>query len=363
MKSLKITTLDRYIIRQFLGTYIFAIAMILVISIVFDVAEKIDDFLADDVSLHDIIFDYYLNFIPYFANLFSPIFVFISVIFFTSKMAGRSEIIAILASGISFRRLLYPYILTATIIFAVSVYLSNFIIPNANDKRLKFEAAYIRTPGYSDTYNVHLQMRPGYFVYIRSYDSDRQTAYSATVESIRNNRLQSKFWANFLVWDSVKQAWTANQWYSRALLPQHDSLQHGADLDTAIFLLPSDLRRSQKAVQTLDYHSLNSYIEQQKLQGVSDINNSLVEKYSRTAAPFATFILSVIGVAVSSRKRRGGTGIHITIGLIISFSYILLMRFAMMFSIGGGLSPLLATWIPNLIFTVVAYALYRLASR
>mgnify|MGYP002745077003 CR=1 FL=1 len=149
MKSLKITTLDRYIIRQFLGTYIFAIAMILVISIVFDVAEKIDDFLADDVSLHDIIFDYYLNFIPYFANLFSPIFVFISVIFFTSKMAGRSEIIAILASGISFRRLLYPYILTATIIFAVSVYLSNFIIPNANDKRLKFEAAYIRTPGYS----------------------------------------------------------------------------------------------------------------------------------------------------------------------------------------------------------------------
>ena len=363
MKSLKITTLDRYIIRQFLGTYIFAIAMILVISIVFDVAEKIDDFLAEDVSLHDIIFDYYLNFIPYFANLFSPIFVFISVIFFTSKMAGRSEIIAILASGISFRRLLYPYILTATIIFAISVYLSNFIIPNANDKRLKFEAAYIRTPSYSDTYNVHLQMRPGYFVYIRSYDSDRQTAYSATVESIRNNRLQSKFWANFLAWDSVKQAWTANQWYSRTLLPQHDSLQHGADLDTAIFLLPSDLRRSQKAVQTLDYHSLNSYIEQQKLQGVSDINNSLVEKHSRTATPFATFILSVIGVAVSSRKRRGGTGIHITIGLIISFSYILLMRFAMMFSIGGGLSPLLATWIPNLIFAVVAYALYRLASR
>lgn len=363
MKSLKINTLDRYIIRQFLGTYIFAIAMILVISVVFDVAEKIDDFMSEDVTLHEIIVDYYFNFIPYFANLFSPVFVFISVIFFTSKMAGRSEIIAILSSGVSFKRLLYPYMITATLIFTVSTFLSHFVIPNANDKRLQFEASYIRTPSYSDTYNVHLQMRPGYFVYIRSYDADRKTGYSVTVENISNNRLQSKLWTNYAAWDTTKATWTANQWYSRQYLDRHDSLQHGINLDTSIYLLPTDLRRSQKAVQTLDYKALNSYIAQQKLQGVSDINNSLVEKHSRTATPFATFILTVIGVSVSSRKRRGGMGIHITIGLIISFSYILFMRFAMMFSIGGGWPPLLATWIPNMIFAVVAYVLFRLASR
>lgn len=363
MKSLKINTLDRYIIRQFLGTYIFAIAMILVISVVFDVAEKIDDFITEDVSLHEIIVDYYFNFIPYFANLFSPLFVFISVIFFTSKMAGRSEIIAILASGVSFKRLLYPYIITATIIFAASAYLSNFVIPNANDKRLKFEAKYIRSPKYSDTYNVHLQMRPGYFVYIRSYDAERKTGYDVTVESISNNRLQEKLWTDLAVWDTTKQAWTANRWYTRGYRDGHDTIRYGTDLDTNIYLLPTDLRRSQKAVQTLDYHALNSLIEQQKLQGVSDINNSLVEKHSRISAPFATFILTIIGVSVSSRKRRDGTGIHITVGLVISFAYILFARFSMMFSIGGGLSPLLASWIPNIIFTFVAYALYRLASR
>lgn len=363
MKSLKINTLDRYIIRQFLGTYVFAIAMILIISVVFDVAEKIDDFISENVTLREIIVDYYLNFIPYFANLFSPVFVFISAIFFTSKMAGRSEIIAILSSGVSFRRLLYPYLITATLIFTASAYLSEFVIPNANSKRLKFEAEYIRSPDYSDTYNVHLQMRPGYFVYIRSYDSERKTAYNVSVESIKNNRLQSKLWTERANWDSAKQAWTTNQWYSRNYLEQRDSLLDGADLDTAIYLLPTDLRRSQKAVQTLDYHALNRYIEQQKLQGVSDINNSLVEKHSRLATPFATFILTVIGVSVSSRKRRGGMGIHITVGLIISFSYILFMRFAMIFAIGGGLSPLLATWIPNIIFAFVAYALFRIASR
>lgn len=363
MKSLKNATIDRYIIRQFLDTYLFAIAMILVISVVFDVAEKIDDFISEDVTLREIIVDYYLNFIPYFANLFSPVFVFISVIFFTSKMAGRSEIIAILASGVSFKRLLYPYLLTASLIFAVSAYLSSFVIPNANGKRLKFEAKYIRSPNYSDTYNVHLQMRPGYFVYIRSYDAERQAGYNVTVERIGENRLQSKLWTDQAIWDSSKQAWTANRWYSRNYFERHDSLRSGEQLDTAIYLLPTDLRRSQKAVQTLDYHALNSYIEQQRLQGVSDINNSLVEKHSRLATPFATFILTVIGVSVSSRKRRGGTGIHITIGLVISFSYILFMRFSMMFSIGGGLSPLLATWIPNIIFAFVAYVLFRLASR
>lgn len=363
MKSLKTNTLDWYIIRKFLGTYLFAISMILVISVVFDVAEKIDDFLSEDVTLREIIVDYYFNFIPYFANLFSPVFVFISVIFFTSKMAGRSEIIAILSSGVSFRRLTYPYLLTATLIFAISVALSHFVIPQSNATRLEFEAKYIRHPKYSDTYNVHLQMRPGYFVYIRSYDADRQTGYSVTVENIVNNRLKSKLWANYATWDSTRQAWSANRWYSRDYLNRNDSIKYGEVLDTCIYLRPTDLRRSQKAVQTLGYKELNRYIEQQKLQGVSDINNSLVEKYSRTATAFATFILTVIGVSVSSRKRRGGTGIHITIGLIISFSYILLMRFSMMFSIGGGLSPLLASWLPNIIFAVVAYVLFRMAAR
>lgn len=363
MKRLKITTLDWYIIKKFIGTFFFSIAMIIAISVVFDFAEKVDDFMTKDASARAILLDYYANFIPYFINLFTPLFVFIAVIFFTSKMAARSEIIAILSSGVHFGRLLYPYFLSAAVIFLLSLFLSHFVIPDANRKRLQFENTYIRRPRYVSTYNIHKQMRPGFFVYLQSYDPDRAIGYRLCLEQFEEGRLKSKLWANTAQWDSTTARWQLDRWYQRDYLADRDTVTSGQSLDTVFYVEPKDLARTEHEVQTLNRRELNQFIAQQRLQGASDIDNSLVEKYGRTATPFAVFILTVIGVSVSSHKRRGGTGIHITIGLVISFSYILLMRFSTMFAIGGSLSPLLAVWLPNIIFAAVAYVLYRLAPK
>lgn len=364
MRLLGITRLDWYIIRKFIGTYFFAISLILAICVVFDFAEKVDDFMEEHAPLHAIVFDYYMNFIPYFGNLFSSLFVFITVIFITSKMANQSEIIAIFSSGISFNRLLYPYFLSSLGIFLMSVGLSNFVIPPANQTRVQFENTYISRPNYKDQEDVHKQVRPGIFVYISSYNPYSQTAYKLAMEHFDGKRLISKLRADIVTWDSVKARWHMNKYYVRYYRPgMRDSIVSGSALDTIIFLAPKDLARTKKDVQTMDYWALNEYIAKQELQGATDVNEAYVEKYSRVATPFATFILTLIGVSVSSRKVRGGMGKHLGLGLGLSFTYILFQRFAEMFSVLGGLAPLLAVWIPNFIFAGIAVFLYRKAPK
>ncbi|PID90272.1 MAG: hypothetical protein CSA97_03755 [Bacteroidetes bacterium] len=364
MRSLKPTLLDWYIIRKFIGTYFFAIALILAVCVVFDFAEKVDDFMETDAPLKAIVFDYYLNFIPYFGNLFSSLFVFVTVIFITSKMANQSEIIAIFSSGVSFKRLLYPYFLSSLAIFLLSVALSNFIIPPANSTRVQFENTYISRPRYKDQENVHKQVRPGIFVYIQSYNPNTQTAHKVSLEHFEGKELLSKTRADMVRWDSVVGKWRMTKYYTRYYRAgQPDSLVSGLELDTTLYLLPKDLARTNKDVQTMDLWALNRYIEEQELQGAADINASYIEKYGRVATPFSTFILTLIGVAVSSRKVRGGMGKNLGFGLGLSFTYILLQRFATMFSLLGGLPPLLAVWIPNFIFAGVAVYIYRRAPK
>ncbi len=363
MKSLRITTLDWYIIRKFLGTYFFAIALILAISIVFDIAEKIDDFMGKDAPLRAIVFDYYLNFIPYFANLFSSLFIFITVIFFTSKMAARTEIIAILSSGVSFRRLLYPYFLSAFFLFVLSVFLSNVVIPPANRTRIDFIHKYVSRPNYKDQYDMHKQVRPGFFVYMESYNPVSRLGYQLAIEQFDGERLISKLRANYVEWDTVKEKWHTGNYYIRHYTDSGERLEQGVGLDTTFYLLPADLAHTDLDIESMNYRELNDYIAEQELQGASYVNSAYIEKYNRVAQPFMAFILTLIGVSVSSRKERGGMGKHLGFGMGLSFSYILFMRFTTMFAIGSTLSPLVAVWLPNVLFAVVAVVIYRRAPK
>ena len=363
LSTLRVTTLDWYIIRKFLGTYFFAIALILSISIVFDIAEKIDDFMSKEAPLREIVFGYYLNFIPYFANLFSSLFIFITVIFFTSKMAARCEIIAILSSGISLRRLLYPYFLSAFFLFLLSIFLSNVVIPPANRTRIDFIHKYVSRPKYNDQYDMHKQVRPGFFVYMESYSPNSRIGYRLALESFENGKLVSKLRANYVEWDTVSQKWQMGSYYIRHYTDSGERIEHGTGLDTTFYLQPSDLAHTDMDIESMNYRQLNQYIADQELQGSSYVNAAYVEKYNRVAQPFAAFILTLIGVSVSARKVRGGMGKHLGFGLGLSFSYILFMRFSTMFAIGSTLSPLLAVWLPNMIFAIVAVVLYRMAPK
>lgn len=355
--------LDLYIIRKFIGTYFYAILLIVGIAVVFDVSEKIDDFMEKGAPLSAIIFQYYMNFIPYFANLFSSLFTFIAVIFFTSKMAYNTEIIAILSSGVSFRRLMYPYLVSAAIIAVFSFLLNSFIIPPANGVRIDFENKYIKKPYESSERNIHRQVRPGIFVYMRSFNSYSQIAYNLSIEQFDDGELKSKLISDFAQWDSTKQTWTAKNYYIREYQKSGEVITRGESIDTSFYITPKDFNRRLNVIETMNLFQLNDFIEEQQLQGTDNMETLLIEKYSRFAYPFSAFILTLIGVSLSSRKVRGGIGLHIGIGLAISFTYILFMRFSTMFAVGGYLSPLLSVWLPNFIFAFIAIGLYRIAPK
>lgn len=355
--------LDLYIIKKFIGTYFYAILLIVGIAVIFDISEKIDDFMEKGAPLSAIIFKYYINFIPYFANLFSSLFTFIAVIFFTSKMAYNTEIIAILSSGVSFKRMMYPYFISATIIAVFSFVLNSFIIPPANGVRIDFENKYIKKPYQNSERNIHKQVRPGMFVYMRSYNSYSQIAYNLSIEKFENGELKSKLISDFAQWDSTKQKWVANKYYIREYQQNGEKITTGQTIDTSFYLSPKDFNRRLNIIETMNLFQLNEFIDEQKLQGADNIELLLIEKYSRFAYPFSAFILTLIGVSLSSRKVRGGIGLHIGLGLAISFTYILFMRFSTMFAVGGHLSPLVSVWLPNFIFAFIAVGLYRMAPK
>lgn len=364
VKATGLKILDFYIIKKFLGTFFFSIVIILSIAVVFDFSEKIDDFIENGAPFREVIFDYYLNFIPYFAVLFSSLFTFISVIFFTSKMAYNTEIIAILSSGVSFRRLLIPYMLSATLIAIFAFSLSNYVIPNANKIKLDFEEKYIHSrPVSFNRKNIHRQVRPGVFVYMESYSNISLTGYNFSIEKYEEGKLKSKLMADQIRWDTTKNKWSIRRYYIRDIDGLEETLTTGNSIDTSLNMYPEDFSRRLNVVESMSLGELNEFIKESKMQGEVNITAFLIEKYRRTAFPFSTFILTLIGVAVSSRKARGGIGVQLGAGLAISFSYILFMQFSSQFSIGGSLPPLVAVWIPNIIFAIVAIFLYKMAPK
>ena len=364
ISALGLKIIDLYIIRKFLGTFVYSILLILAIAVIFDLSEKIDDFIESSAPAKEVVFDYYLNFIPYFAVLFSSLFTFISVIFFTSKMAYNTEIIAILSSGVSFRRFLLPYFISASVITIFAFSLSNFVIPKANKTKLDFEEKYIhKRPQTFSRKNIHKQVEPGVFIYMESYSTVSNTGYNFSMEKFEDGKLVSKLMADQISWDTTKNSWSMRRYYIREFSGMKENLIEGPAKDTIIQLTPADFSRRLNAVEAMSFKELNEFIEVSRMQGETNLTSYLIERYKRTAFPFSTFILTLIGVAVSSQKVRGGIGAQLGAGLGISFAYILFMQFSAQFAIGGSLPPLLAVWLPNLIFAVVGLVLYRMAPK
>ncbi len=346
--------LDWYILKKFLGTFFFTLALILLIVIIFDISEKIDDFLKHEIALSTIIFDYYFNFIPYFGNLFSPLFIFISVIFFTSKMANNTEIVAILNSGMSFSRLLRPFMVSAVILGVLSFVFGNFIIPPSNKERIDFENKYLRNKRYSRAKNIHMQLQKGQYMYMESFNSSRNIGYKFTLENFKGGALLSKLKSNYIEFDTLKNIWTIHNYETREFTKNGEIINSGNRLDTIINLSPLDFTKQKSLVETMNFYELNDYIATETLKGSEQIVYHKIEKQKRIAFPFASIILTLIAVAIASRKVRGGIGIHLGIGILIAFTYILFMQVSTTFATNSNLSPALAVWIPNLCYTVLA---------
>ncbi len=356
--------IDLYIVGKFISTFFVALLLIIGIVIIFDISERIDDFVEKEAPLRAIVFDYYLNFVPYFMNMFSPLFVFITVIFFTSKMAADTEIIAILSCGISFHRMMVPYIFSATLIAVFSLVLNLFVIPDASKTRVEFENQYFKNKNKSIGRNVHYQIAPGEFVYAESFSSWNNTAYKFTLEKIEDNKLVSKISAETAVYDTLKQSWRLKKYFIRDFNEDlTDRIRTGKQMDTVLALNVQDFYYNERTVQTLDYFELEEMIATQKMRGDANVKMSLIEKHRRLAIPFSAFILTIMGVALSSKKKRAGIGWNIGIGIALAFTYILFLKFSEMFVHVDALPPGLALWLPNIVFAVVAAFLYKIAPK
>ena len=359
-----ISRLDRYIIGKFIGTYIYAIILIISISIVFDVNENLAKFTQYHAPLKAIVFDYYMNFVPYFANLFSPLFVFIAVIFFTSKLAGNSEIIAMLAAGISFKRLMRPYMISCVLISALSFYLSAYVIPHGTVIRQNFETIYKNKKRVTAADNVMLQVGKGVIAYIQHYDNSMKKGYGFSLDRFEDKKLVSHMTAMEVQYDTIsdsKYHWTVNNWKIRELRGLREHITSGISKDTIIQMEPTDLVYSKGQQETFTSPELKEYISKQIDRGSSNVVQYQVEYHKRIASSFASFILTTIGLSLSSRKRKGGMGMYLGIGLALSFTYILLQTVSSTFAVNADAPPILAAWIPNLIFAVVAWFCYRKA--
>lgn len=356
--------LDRYIIGKFIGTYFFAILLIISISIVFDFNENLSKFTEYHAPWKAIVFDYYLNFVPYFANLFSPLFVFIAVIFFTSKLAGGSEIISIMAAGVSFKRLLRPYMFSCVLISALSFTLSAYVIPHGTVIRQNFETLYKNNKKNTSAENVQLQVDRGVIAYIQHYDNKLKRGYGFCLDKFENKKLVSHMSATEIQYDTIsdtKYHWKATNWKIREMRSMREKITSGMQLDTLIQMEPIDLVYSKGQQETFTLPELSNYISKQINRGSSNVVQYQVEYHKRIAASFASFILTIIGASLSSRKRKGGMGMYLGAGLALSFLYIMLQTISATFAINAGTPPILAAWIPNILFAIVAYMCYRKA--
>ena len=356
--------MDRYIIYKFIGTYIYSIVLIISISIVFDVNENLTKFTTYHAPLRAIVFDYYANFVPYFANLFSPLFVFIAVIFFTSKLAGDSEIIAMLASGMSFKRLLRPYFISAALIAALNFFLGAYIIPKGTVIRHDFESLYKNNKKNTSASNIQIMVDRGVVAYISQYDDIRKTGYGFALYKFENKKMVSQMNASVIQYDTISDEryhWKARNYKIRKLKGMREQITSGNEIDTLILMEPMDLVFSKGQQETFTSPELLRYISKQQERGSSNVVQYEVEYHKRIASSFASFILTLMGVSLSSRKRKGGMGLYLGIGLALSFTYILLQTISATFAINAGTPPMLAAWIPNFLYAFIAYFCYKQA--
>ncbi len=350
--------IDWYIIRKFLGTFFLSLGLFILIVIVFDVSERIDDFIEKDAPLYEIVFSYYRNFIPYFINLFSPLFIFISVIFFTAKMANNTEIVAMLSGGISFFRILRPYMIVAAFLAGLSFYLNNFSIPKANEKRLEFEENYIRDNPYRNrAENIHRQILPGTYIYFENYNNFTNVGYKFSLETMEEGQLKYKLISDFIKWDSLNTRWRIHNYMIRTIEGEEEKIVKGKVLDTLLQFKPEEFGQRDNVVEMFDYHRLNAEIEKERFVGSEKVAFYEVEKYKRMAFPFATFVLTLIGASIASRKVRGGIGMNIMYGFLIAFSYIIMQEFGKNLALNSGVPAIISIWAPNFMYGILSVIL------
>ncbi len=361
-----ITKLDWYIIKKFLGTYIFSIILIISIAVIFDFNENMDKMMDHHAPWKAIIFDYYMNFVPYFANLFSQLFVFIAVIFFTTKLAEHSEIIAMFSSGVSFKRLLRPYMISAAIIAIASFYLGSYVIPTGSQKRIQFTENYIRRHKTNFANNVQLEVGKGVIAYIENFQSGDKSGMNFSLDKFEGKKLVSHLTASTIYYDSTatrKNTWTIRTYMIRELKGMREKITKGDSKDTIINMQPNDILILKGQEQELRNPELKQYIVRQKERGFASIQSFELEYYRRFATPFAAFILTIIGASLSSRKSKGGMGLSLGIGLALSFSYILFQSLSSSFAVNADFPPMIAVWIPNIIYAFIAFFVYKRAPK
>jgi lipopolysaccharide export system permease protein len=375
--------LDKYILKRFLSTFFFVVLILLAVITIIDLTEKMDKFAKAGLKANEI-FGYYLDFIPWIASLLAPITIFIATVYVCSRMAGHTEIIAILSSGVSFKRLLVPFFIGAGLVGMINFVLNGWIIPNSNKARLEFELMHLKSKYYFDQRNVHIQVAPDTYLYMQSYNNSNQTGYHFTLEKFVDNKLVEKLNANRIEWDSVKQKWTLKDWsikkidnvfegsvehpegvpvYKNTRLTNSDSLASGQSMDTALVIRPKEFESDYRKYDGMTLNELNDYIKTLRARGSTGVEVYEVEKFTRYTSPFTIFILVFMGVIVSSRKSRGGTGPQITLGFLLSFIFILFFTLFRTFAESGAMPPQISVWIPNIIFGVISVIMYKYVPR
>ena len=359
MKLNKLTILDIYIIKKFLGSFATVIVFILLVVVVVDMAENIQSFLDSKVPMKDIVTGYYLNFIPYFMNLFSPLFTFVAVIYFTSKLSRNSEIIAMLNSGMSFYRLMLPYIISAVAIGILSFYLTNFLIPKTQRGLVEFKEKYWSKQVRSKDIDSHIKLDQNTYAYVHYWDNVNNVGYNFWYEAMDNNGISYKLRSQTIIWDSTSQKWSLNSYIQRTFDGKNETLEFGDQKDTSLKINVEDFIWVNEGHIMLNYSEIRKFINEEKEKGSLNIRSYEFEKHRRIAFPFATIILSVIGLCVSSRKSRQGVGLHLLLGLSITFSFIMLLQISQVFAIYGGFSPAWAAWTPNILYTALCFLLVK----
>lgn len=352
--------IDKYIIRKYLSTFVFTMAIFAVIIVIFDIAEKLDDLLKHKAPMDKIVFEYYAGLVPFYLNMLSPLINFIAVIFFTAKMADQTEIVPILSGGMSFNRMLWPYTVAAGIIFVVTLVFNIFIIPSTNKLMIDFENVYIKPVANRTRSSTHMQIDRNSYVYINNFDVDRKLGYQFVLEIFDEGELVEKVMAERIVWDSVNTKWRMENYSSRIINGLNEEMIRGSAKDTTLDMRPQDFEIYDNVFMAMNMSELNERIEKEKMRGTGLMTDMLLEKYKRYTYAFSAFVLTLMGVALSSKKVRGGIGLSLGIGIALSFTYIVFMQFSTMFSLKGGLPPIIAVILPNLVFGLLSlYLLHK----
>ncbi|ELR70519.1 membrane protein, putative [Fulvivirga imtechensis AK7] len=355
--------IDKYILKKFLGSFIFTVLIIVSIILVIDITEKTEKFAKAELSTAEVI-GYYMDFVPWIANFITPLTVFIATVFVTARMAGHTEIIAILSSGVSFRRMLLPYFIGSMLIAITSFYLTGWVIPDSNKSRVAFEIEYLKSKYYFDKTNYHIQVAPNTYLYMRSYNNQSDMGYDFTLERVEGTRLLEKLSASRIKWDEEKQKWSLTNWKWHSIAGDVERIDEGKEMDTTLAIHPSEFDNDYRSYDAMTINELDEQIAKLRLRGASNVEVFEVEKYVRFTSPFAVLILTFMGVIVSARKTRGGAGFQIALGFLLSFIYILL--FIMTKTIaeaGGGIDPAISVWFPNILFGGISLIMYKYVPR